>query len=186
VVAQRRAEQEAGGVQRALYPGLAATGWQQTRFGLQHPVAKTTGHIQDQPNHPYLRLLVDRRSVGVLAWHWGYNRFDINAFVDSQRASFEAVSVLPPRKAFSEKSAALLANFRKEGEVAYLAGRPINDTRWVLLWKADSGWANVDADWVAISREIASRTGAWVRLLAEAVASCLGIERDALSIVGGA
>ncbi len=180
-LARRRAEQEAGGVERALYAGLAPAGWKLTRFGLQHSIARTKSHPQsDQPKHPYLRVLVDAHAVRVLVWHWSYNLFDINAFVDARRVEFDAIAVVPPRKPYSASNAAVLAKYRKAGEVVYEAGRPINDTRWVLLWSVNKGWADVDADWASIAREIAQRTGPWVRVLAAAVAECLGVEQRRL------
>jgi hypothetical protein len=183
-LARRRAEQEAGGVQRALYPGLATAGWKLTRFGLQHSIARSKSHPQsDQPKHPYLRVLVDAHAVRVLVWHWSYNLFDINSFVDARRVEFDAIAVVPPRKPYSASNASILAKYRKPGEVVYEAGRPINDTRWVLLWSVNRGWADVDADWMVIAKEIALRTGAWVELLADAVAECLGVERRRLLAV---
>jgi hypothetical protein len=183
-VARRRAEQEAGGVARALHPGLAPVGWKLTRFGLQHPVAKAISNAEsDQPKHPYLRLIVGHRNVRVLVWHWYYTTFDINAFVDARRESFDAISVLPDRKRLAASSAGTLAKYRKHGEIAYEPGRLLNDTRWVLLWSADKGWADIDTDWSSVSAQIAERTLPWVALLADAIAQCLGIERRTLRLV---
>ncbi len=186
-VVRRRAEQEAGGVERLLFKGVAATGWKLTRFGLQHAVAKNAGRRRsEQHEYPYLRLFVGPHSVRVLAWHWDYNRFDINAFVDARSKEFDAVALLPTRRPIAAWSVRILAKMKKRGDVVYRAGRRLDDTRWVLLWSAPKGWADLDGDWSAIAKEVARRTPAWVTLLADAVAMSLDIERTTLRLVHGA
>lgn len=183
--AKKRVELQAGGVERALYDGLAAAGWKLTNLdlgallatGLHHPI------VEGASKHPYLLVLVKRQSVRVLAWHWDYKKFDINAFVDSRRESFDRIALLPARKQFSGKVVRTPARYRKEGEIVYQRGRLMGDPKWVLLWSASKGWGDIDTDWSNISKQIFERTPLWVTLLADAVAQCLGIERRTLSLV---
>lgn len=183
-LARRRAEQEAGGVERALHDGLEPVGWKLTRFGLQHAIARNAGSQRsDQHEYPYLRLLVSAREVRVVVWHWRYTTFDINAFVDRRQSAFDAISVLPVRKPFRASSARTLAKYRKPGHVVYDQGRPLDDPRWVVLWSAPMGWADVDTDWARLAIPIAERTVPWVTLLIDAVAECLGVERATLKVI---
>jgi hypothetical protein len=41
-----------------------------------------------------------------------------------------------------------------------------------VLWTANVGWRNTDADWSNIAKALADRTEHWVGLLADFVASC--------------
>ena len=182
-VARRRAAQEVGGVAGALFATLDATGWKLNGSILQHPiVGRGDERRAEQHPHPHLRLLVDPHRLRILAWHSHFNRFDINAFVVARRADFDGIAALPIRRRISPASARTLAKFRKPGDVVYEADRLLADTRWVLLWVADKGWSDLDADWSAIAAPIAERTSRWVALLADAVALALGVEPTALRV----
>ena len=182
-VARRRAAQETGGVAAALVPGLSTMGWVQNGASLQHSIIRPPEHRRGDPEHPYLRMLVDPHRIRVLAWNWHYNRFDINAFADARRDDFDAIATLPARRRVSPSSARTLAKFRKPGDVVYGADRLMDDTRWVLLWVADKGWADLETDWSSIAAAIAERTPRWVTLLADAVALALGVGRTTLQLV---
>ena len=119
-------------------------------MGLQHDVVQDGADrypLSDLPRHPHLRCLVERHSVRVVAWQWDWNRFDINAFADERRSSFDAISVLPARKALGRSQARSLAKYRKPGDIQYDEGRLVDDTRCVTLWFTNRGWADTDADW---------------------------------------
>ncbi len=122
-------------------------------------------------------MRVEAHRLRVFAWHWGYNTFDINAYVDGRREAFDAVSVLPSRGAYPARYARLSTKFHKPGDIVYDEGRFIDDTRSVPLWSVEKGWADLDTDWEQIGKEIAVRTGPWVKLLADAVSECLGKSR---------
>ena len=167
-----RAKQQAGGIAIALHSTLAAHGWRLQRSVLLHSIRGSS----NQPNHPYLRLLVGHGQVKVFAWHWHYDKFDINAFVDAHQAEFEEISRLPPRKRYSTSSARLHAKYQKANAVVYEAGRKINDTRWVLLWSMEVGWSDLETDWSRVAGEVGSRTDRWVRLLAKAATEALAAQ----------
>jgi len=171
--AVRRAEQQAGGVALALHSTLEAHGWRLAGSVLLHSIHGDS----NQPDHPYLRLLVGHGQVKVFAWHWHYNKYDINAFVDAHRAEFEEIARLPPRKTYSSSSARLQAKYRKANGVVYEAGRKINDTRWVLLWSMEVGWSDLETDWSRVATEVGIRTDGWVKLLEKAATEAMEARR---------
>jgi hypothetical protein len=179
--ARERAERQALGGGRELQRKLASVGW----MGVHHPscnracgrasfVSRSGIKHSDQPDHPYLRLIVSEHNVRVVVWHWGYTTFDINAFVDRRREAFDAISALPARKRLRDSAADSMAKYRKPGEVIYEKGRLMDDARYVPLWVVEKGWADNDTDWSSIAREVAARTQPWVGLLSDAIAECLG------------
>jgi hypothetical protein len=83
--------------------------------------------------------------------HSLYEDIDISAFIEERREVFEAVG-LPPVSAKDRMS----------------AGYPLS----AVLWTANVGWRDTDADWSNIAKAIANHTKQWVGLLADFVASC--------------
>jgi hypothetical protein len=172
--AVRRAMQQAGGIATVLHSALEAHGWRLWGSVLLHSIRGNS----NQPKHPYLRLLVGHSQVKVFAWHWGYDRYDINAFVDAHQAEFEEIARLPPRKTYSSSSARLNAKYRKANAVVYEAGRKINDTRWVLLWAMEVGWSDLETDWSRVAAEVGMRTDSWVNLLEKAATEAMAARSD--------
>jgi hypothetical protein len=150
--AVRRAQLEGGDIASQLEPALVVQGWRRWGKALLHPIRGKA----NQPDHPHLRILVRRGDVRVYAWNWHYNRFDINRFVDDNLVEFEEIARLPARRLFSASSSRLHSKHRKDGDVAYEEGRRINDTRWVLLWSADVGWASMNINWSSVAEEMRS------------------------------
>jgi hypothetical protein len=77
---------------------------------------------------------------------------DISAYIEKRREAFAAVG-LPP---------ASTKNRTSSGDYPLSA----------VLWTANVGWGDADADWSNIAKAIADRTKQWVDLLADFVASC--------------
>ncbi len=91
-----------------------------------------------------LRMEVNKSNVRVLVFHRLYNHLDINDFIEERRKAFEVVAPLPPTKRGAS----------------------------VLLWTANIGWGDADANWPSIAKAITDHTKQWVGLLADFVASC--------------
>jgi hypothetical protein len=129
----------------AFHHQLASAGWilgGVLSLPLTEPLSKWPGGEA----RPLVSLAmgVGRSSVSVSVSHQFYNDLDINEFIEKRREAFEAVAPLPPTK-----------------------GGPS-----VLLWTANIGWGDADADWSSTVTAIADHTKQWVGLLADFVRSC--------------
>jgi hypothetical protein len=181
--ARHRAEQEAGAIERALFRNLADAGWTHNK-GLVHEVVDVPRKY-GEANHPHLRVRVFRNAVRVLAWHWHYTTYDINAFVDRRSSDFDAVSALPTRSRLGASSAEAIRPMVHDQALNYHAERMVEDPRWVPLWLVDKGWTDLDVDWKVLGLDIRDKTPGWVRLLADAGAEALRTLREGLRLITG-
>jgi hypothetical protein len=141
----------------ALHKELRSVGWRlDDREVLSRPLTEPLSNWPDSPKGPLvaLRIEVTKSAVRVLVWHWLYNDLDINAFIESRRAAFEAVAGHLPA---------------------------VRDTASVTLWSAEVGWGDADADWRDTGTAIAGCTKRWEALLADFVTSCRDTRRARLA-----
>jgi hypothetical protein len=130
----------------ALQHQLAFVGWVLNDRGnlylpLTEPLSQWT--IGDARPLVSLRMDVNKSSIRVSVFHQLYNDLDINDFIEKRREAFEAVAPLPPTKSVAS----------------------------VLLWTANIGWDDADADWSSTVKTIADHTKQWVGLLGDFVRS---------------
>jgi hypothetical protein len=104
-----------------------------------------------------LEIRVNKSSTRVVVSHQFCFDLDISAYIEKRREAFAAVG-LPP---------ASTKNRTSSGDYPLSA----------VLWTANVGWGDADADWSNIAKAIADRTKQWVGLLADFVASCREIRR---------
>jgi hypothetical protein len=112
---------------------------------LTEPLGDTADALVD------LTIRVNKSSIHVVVSHALYEDIDISAFIEEGREAFEAVG-LPPVSAKDRTS----------------TGYPLS----AVLWTANVGWRDTDADWSNIAKAIADHTKQWVALLADFTASC--------------
>jgi hypothetical protein len=152
-------------VNATLIRALGSTGWRVLRFGdspstpdgwripvdrLCLPLTEPLGDTADPLVE--LEIRVNKNSIHAVVSHRLYEDIDISAFIEKRREAFEAVG-LPPASAKDRMSAG-----------AY----PLS----AVLWTANVGWRDTDADWSNIAKAIADYTKQWVGLLADFVALC--------------
>ena len=130
----------------ALQHQLASVGWVlNDRANLYLPLTEPLSQwtIGDARPLVFLRMDVNKSSIRVSVFHQLYNDLDINDFIEKRREAFEAVAPLPPTKSVAS----------------------------VLLWTANIGWDDADADWSSTVKTIADHTKQWVGLLGDFVRS---------------
>ena len=127
----------------ALQQKLASVGWIIDRDRLCLPLTEPLFTGAEAEPLVSLRMEVNKSSIHILVVHRFYNDLDIHHSIENRREAFEAVAPLPPTK-----SVAL-----------------------VLLWTANIGWDDADADWSSTVKTIADHTKQWVGLLGDFVRS---------------
>jgi hypothetical protein len=140
-----------GEISATLLQVLAPIGWRIT-FGrlwlpLTEPLGETAAPLVE------LEIRVNKSRIHVVVSHQFYEDIDISAFIEKRREAFEAVG-LPSASTKDRNSAG-----------AYPPSTAV-------LWTANVGWRDTDAEWSNIAKAIANRTEQWVGLLADLVASC--------------
>jgi hypothetical protein len=134
-----------GEVDAALQQQLASVGWSIDRDRLCLPLTEPLFTGAKAEPLVSLRMEVNKSSVRISVFHRFYNDLDISDFNGKRRQAFEAVAPFPPTKSGASS---------------------------VLLWTANIGWGDADADWSSTVKAIADHTKQWVGLLADFVASC--------------
>jgi hypothetical protein len=137
---------------------LAPIRWRITYGRLWLPLTEPLGTADQLGLDPLveLEIRVNESSTHVVVSH-EFEDIDISAFIEKRREAFAAVG-LPP--AFTKNRMS-----------------PCDYPLSAVLWTANVGWGDADADWSNIAKAIADRTKQWVGLLADFVASCREIRR---------